>query len=254
MIFPLLTGPAWKSDPEGQCHREPGPQSVGVRGDLLRALPGRRREVHRSDQFADETRAEWYLRQMLGSANFQAGPVMAFMSGNLCYQIEHHLFPDLPSNRYPEIAEQVRAAVRQIRPALHHRFARQAVPAGVPHHPQARAAGRSCGPPPTTPRKPLPSGNSPCWRRPRRPFPAGRCSASIRSPDAGRDCVRRCRGECRIAGKARQEKEALREAKVVLQEKARAEKQVLRRRALREGATVRYRLRQRRKRLTYSQM
>ena len=41
---------------------------------------------------------------MLGSANFQAGPLMAFMSGNLCYQIEHHLFPDLPSNRYAEIA------------------------------------------------------------------------------------------------------------------------------------------------------
>ena len=31
------------------------------------------------------------------------------MSGNLCYQIEHHLFPDLPSNRYAEIAERVRA-------------------------------------------------------------------------------------------------------------------------------------------------
>jgi NADPH-dependent stearoyl-CoA 9-desaturase len=56
-----------------------------------------------------ETKPEWYLRQMLGTANFRAGPVMAFMSGNLCYQIEHHMFPDLPSNRYPEIAERVRA-------------------------------------------------------------------------------------------------------------------------------------------------
>jgi NADPH-dependent stearoyl-CoA 9-desaturase len=46
---------------------------------------------------------------MLGSANFDAGPVLAFMSGNLCYQIEHHLFPDLPSNRYAEIARRVRA-------------------------------------------------------------------------------------------------------------------------------------------------
>src|SRR5580693_2186953 len=45
----------------------------------------------------DETKPEWYLRQMLGSANFRAGRVLAFMSGNLCYQIEHHLFPDLPS-------------------------------------------------------------------------------------------------------------------------------------------------------------
>ncbi|OBK43256.1 acyl-CoA desaturase [Mycobacterium sp. 1081908.1] len=56
-----------------------------------------------------ETKSEWYLRQMLGTANFRAGRVMAFMSGNLCYQIEHHLYPDLPSNRYPEIAERVRA-------------------------------------------------------------------------------------------------------------------------------------------------
>jgi fatty acid desaturase len=30
------------------------------------------------------------------------------MTGHLCYQIEHHLFPDLPSNRLPEIAERVR--------------------------------------------------------------------------------------------------------------------------------------------------
>jgi fatty acid desaturase len=45
---------------------------------------------------------------MLGAANFNAGPVMAFSSGNLCYQIEHHLFPDLPSNRLAEIAARVR--------------------------------------------------------------------------------------------------------------------------------------------------
>ncbi|WP_194819672.1 acyl-CoA desaturase [Nocardia sp. XZ_19_385] len=57
----------------------------------------------------DETKPEWYLRQMLGTANFDAGPVLAFMSGNLCHQIEHHLFPDLPSNRYAEIAVRVRA-------------------------------------------------------------------------------------------------------------------------------------------------
>ncbi|MBF4995596.1 acyl-CoA desaturase [Nocardia sp. BSTN01] len=56
-----------------------------------------------------ETKAEWYLRQMLGTANFDAGRVQAFMSGNLCYQIEHHLFPDLPSNRYRDIATRVRA-------------------------------------------------------------------------------------------------------------------------------------------------
>jgi fatty acid desaturase len=60
------------------------------------------------DVLKEETRPEWYLRQMLGAANFKAGPLIAFSSGNLCYQIEHHLFPDLPSNRYAEIAARVR--------------------------------------------------------------------------------------------------------------------------------------------------
>jgi NADPH-dependent stearoyl-CoA 9-desaturase len=55
-----------------------------------------------------ETKGQWYLRQMLGSANFNAGPAMRFMSGNLCHQIEHHLYPDLPSNRLVEISVRVR--------------------------------------------------------------------------------------------------------------------------------------------------
>jgi NADPH-dependent stearoyl-CoA 9-desaturase len=55
-----------------------------------------------------ESKGQWYLRQMLGSANFNAGPALRFMSGNLSHQIEHHLFPDLPSNRYEEIAVRVR--------------------------------------------------------------------------------------------------------------------------------------------------
>jgi fatty acid desaturase len=55
-----------------------------------------------------ETRGQWYLRQMLGSANISGSRVMHLMSGNLSYQIEHHLFPDLPSNRYGEIAPAVK--------------------------------------------------------------------------------------------------------------------------------------------------
>ena len=57
---------------------------------------------------ANETRGEWYLRQMLGSANISGSRAMHLMSGNLSHQIEHHLFPDLPSNRYAEIAPRVR--------------------------------------------------------------------------------------------------------------------------------------------------
>ena len=56
-----------------------------------------------------ETRGEWYVRQMLGSANISGSKAMHIMSGNLSHQIEHHLFPDLPSNRYGEIAPRVQA-------------------------------------------------------------------------------------------------------------------------------------------------
>lgn len=55
-----------------------------------------------------ESKGQWYLRQMLGSANIDAGTAMAFMTGNLSYQIEHHLYPDLPSRRLAEISVRVR--------------------------------------------------------------------------------------------------------------------------------------------------
>lgn len=65
-------------------------------------------EKFTADVLDEESRADWYLRQMLGAANFKAGRLLAFSSGNLCYQIEHHLFPDLPSNRLAQIAVRVR--------------------------------------------------------------------------------------------------------------------------------------------------
>jgi linoleoyl-CoA desaturase len=57
----------------------------------------------------NETRARWYVRQLLGSCNIDGGPLFHVISGNLSHQIEHHLYPDMPSNRYPEVAPRVRA-------------------------------------------------------------------------------------------------------------------------------------------------
>ena len=54
-----------------------------------------------------EARGHWYFRQLLGSANIRGGNLFHIMSGNLSHQIEHHLFPDLPANRYAEIAPEV---------------------------------------------------------------------------------------------------------------------------------------------------
>ncbi|GHI02738.1 fatty acid desaturase [Streptomyces cellostaticus] len=60
-------------------------------------------------ELANETRGHWYYRQLLGTANISGGRLFQIMSGHLSHQIEHHLFPDLPSPRYPQIAPQVRA-------------------------------------------------------------------------------------------------------------------------------------------------
>ena len=108
VLFPALTGLAWKHT-----------LAANATANLVRNLwayvvifcghfPDGA-EKFTVEQFANETRAQWYLRRMLGSANIDAGPVMAFLTGNLSYQIEHHLFPDLPSNRYAEAAVKVRA-------------------------------------------------------------------------------------------------------------------------------------------------
>ncbi len=48
------------------------------------------------------------MRQLLGAANIEGSPFFHVMSGNLGYQVEHHLFPDMPSTRYGEIAPKVR--------------------------------------------------------------------------------------------------------------------------------------------------
>jgi linoleoyl-CoA desaturase len=61
------------------------------------------------EDMEDETRGRWYVRQLLGAANIEGSPAFHVMSGNLSYQVEHHLFPDMPSSRYQEIAPRVRA-------------------------------------------------------------------------------------------------------------------------------------------------
>jgi len=60
-----------------------------------------------------ETRGGWYVRQLLGSANIDGGPLFHLMAGNLSFQVEHHLYPDLPSSRYVEIAPRVRDICRR---------------------------------------------------------------------------------------------------------------------------------------------
>ncbi len=59
----------------------------------------------------------------LGSCNIRGGKLFHVMSGNLSHQIEHHLFPDMCSNRYPEVAPRVRALAARYGPPVQQRLA-----------------------------------------------------------------------------------------------------------------------------------
>ncbi|MDT8915396.1 acyl-CoA desaturase [Amycolatopsis sp. PS_44_ISF1] len=65
-------------------------------------------ESFSEEETEQESRGQWYLRQILGSANISGSPLFHLLSGNLSHQIEHHLFPDIPARRYPQIAAEVR--------------------------------------------------------------------------------------------------------------------------------------------------
>ena len=103
-------------------------------------------------EVADETRGAWYVRQLLGSANIDGGQLFHFVSGNLGFQVEHHLFPDLPSSRYAEIAPRVRDICRRYDlpynsgpfhrqlGTVHRTILRLAFPGGRPR-PKGRATG-----------------------------------------------------------------------------------------------------------------
>jgi NADPH-dependent stearoyl-CoA 9-desaturase len=60
------------------------------------------------EEVENETAGGWYVRQLVGAANIEGSPLFHVASGNLGYQVEHHLFPDIPSTRYAEIAPQVK--------------------------------------------------------------------------------------------------------------------------------------------------
>jgi NADPH-dependent stearoyl-CoA 9-desaturase len=108
VVYPALSGPGWKAtmtaDATANLIRNVWSYAIIFCGHFPDGA------LHfTEEELEDETRAEWYLRQLLGSANFTGGRLLHILSGSLGFQIEHHLFPDLPSNRYPEIAVKVRA-------------------------------------------------------------------------------------------------------------------------------------------------
>jgi linoleoyl-CoA desaturase len=58
---------------------------------------------------AVDHKGRWYLSQLESSVNFKGNRWQSILWGHLNYQIEHHLFPDTPSHRYPDMAKDVKA-------------------------------------------------------------------------------------------------------------------------------------------------
>jgi NADPH-dependent stearoyl-CoA 9-desaturase len=107
VVHPLLSGPSFlhtvAANAVANLVRNVWTHSVIMCGHFPEGV-----ETFAKASIEGETRGEWYLRQMLGSANIEGSKAMHLMTGNLSHQIEHHLYPDLPSNRYAEIAPRIR--------------------------------------------------------------------------------------------------------------------------------------------------
>ena len=107
VLFPLLSGPGFVStlaaNATASVVRNVWSHAVIFCGHFPDGT-----ETFEEERLEGETKGQWYVRQMLGSANLSGGPLFHIMTGNLSHQIEHHLFPDIPSNRYAEIAPRVR--------------------------------------------------------------------------------------------------------------------------------------------------
>src|SRR5262249_31206438 len=108
LLFPALAGPnaarAWAGSLIANLARNLWTLSVIFCGHFPDGT-----RFYRDEETRDESRGAWYLRQLGGSANLEGGRLFHVFTGHLSHQIEHHLFPDLPASRYPEIAPRVRA-------------------------------------------------------------------------------------------------------------------------------------------------
>jgi fatty acid desaturase len=113
VLHPALSGPGWRrtlaANATANLTRNLWSHSVIMCGHFPEGVETFEQET----LDANESRGHWYLRQMLGSANISGGRLVHLLSGNLSHQIEHHVFPDLPSNRYAEIAPRMREVFRR---------------------------------------------------------------------------------------------------------------------------------------------
>ncbi len=107
VLFPLLSGPSLPFTLAGNATANLARNLWSFTIIFCGHFPAGTHEFT-EEETERETRGEWYYRQLLGSANLTGGKTFHILAGNLSFQIEHHLFPDLPAHRYAELAVEVR--------------------------------------------------------------------------------------------------------------------------------------------------
>ena len=112
VVFPLLGGPAWASVFTGNLVAN-GIRNVWTYTVIFCGHFTANAQTFAKSSVKNETRPQWYLRQIQGSSNLSGNKALHILTGNLSHQIEHHLFPDVPANRYAEMAPVVRDICRR---------------------------------------------------------------------------------------------------------------------------------------------
>ncbi len=92
----------------GERDRERRAQPLVARDHLLRPLPRPDLHVLPGGDRGREPRRLVRPPARRARRTSRAGRSSTSMSGNLGYQVEHHLFPDMPSSRYAQIAPRVK--------------------------------------------------------------------------------------------------------------------------------------------------
>jgi fatty acid desaturase len=94
VVHPLLSGPSFlhtvAANATANLVRNLWTHTVIMCGHFPEGV-----ETFEKTSIEGETRGEWYLRQMLGAANIEGSDALHLMTGNLSFQIEHHLSPKI---------------------------------------------------------------------------------------------------------------------------------------------------------------
>ena len=70
-------------------------------------------------QSENQIERSWHKYQLQTTTNFKLNGFMAWLSGGLNYQIEHHLFPNICHVHYPKISKIVRQTVKEFNMPYH---------------------------------------------------------------------------------------------------------------------------------------